>query len=168
MSHKFYVTDWIPELGRYAIIIAAFQNPNTKNLTSEAFIFAIDKEDKEHQFYKEQRFVYPPYSDIPEEYKDIMGYKDEASIHEHALGYAKAIIYVHNEEVSKKTKNRDVVLKEWKLDESRPFFVLGEIGKTYEEKLKHIKEKSESDDLRKMIRSFLKVMGSNPIKSEPL
>jgi hypothetical protein len=163
MSHKFYVTDWIPELGRYAIIIAAFQNPQTKNLISESFVFAIDKEP---QFYHAKRFIYS-FPDIPE-CNDVIGYNDEASVHDHALRYAEAIILVHNDEVSKKTNNRDIVLKEWKGRELGAFIVLGEIYRKYQEELKGIKANTESDDLKKTIRSFLKVMGFNPIKNEPI
>ncbi len=162
MSHKCYATDWIPELGRYAIIIAAFQNPHTKNFTSELFVFAIDKE---HQFYHGQRFNYPTLPELPKS-NDIIGYRDEASIYDHALGYAEAIIHLHNEEVSKKTGNKDIVLKEWECHESGAFFVLAEIYRKYVEKLRQLVDDSESDDLREMIRSSIKVMKFCPIKSE--
>jgi hypothetical protein len=44
--------------------------------------------------------------------------------------------------------------------------MLAEIYTKYEEKLRALVENSESDDLRKTIRSFLKVMKYYPIKSE--
>ena len=157
MSLKFYLTDWLPELGRYATMIAVFQNPLIKSFISESFVFAIDKE---LQFYDGQRCIYS-LPDIPE-------YNDEAKLHEHALRYVDAIIHLNNDEVSKSTNNREILLKEWKQHESRAFIVLGEIYRKYEERLRWLAGNTESEELKDLIRSFAKVMISNPVRRESI
>jgi hypothetical protein len=154
MSLKFYLTDWIPEIGRYAIMTTAFQNPKTKHYTCESFIFALDKEGL---FFDGLRAAYT--SDDP-----IPGYDDEPSMHKEALGYARNMIHLHNHEVYKKTNNRDIILKEWKPYESGSgFTVLGEIRRKYEDKLKELAEHSWSDELKQTISFLLRIK----IKLEP-
>jgi hypothetical protein len=148
MSHKFYVTDWIPEIGRYAIITTAFQNPQTKQFSWESFVFALDEE---HPFFDGRRAAYAVDKPIP-------GCGDETSMHKEALGYAGNMIHLHNHVVYKTTNNRDIILKEWKRHESdSAFIVLSQIRRKHEDKLNELAEHSWSDDLRQTLSFFLKI-----------
>ena len=157
MIVNFYLTDWLPGLGRYATIITAFQNDLLKNFISEAYIFTIDTGPA---FYNGQRIIYSC--------ANVEEYNNESKIHDHTLRYAENVIYLHNDEVSKKTNNRELLLKEWKHNKGGAFIVLGEIYRNHKDKMMEIAGNTESDELKKMIKSFLKVMGSNPIKIESL
>jgi hypothetical protein len=153
MSHKFYVTDWIPELGRYAIITTTSQDPGTKHHRWESFVFALDEE---HPFFDSLRgtYAFDP-SDLP---PSVHVNLDEVSMHKEALGYAGNMIHPRQAKAYKKTKNKDIILNEYKRhEETSEFIVLAQLLPKYKDKLEQLAKDSWSDDLKQIISLFLRL-----------
>jgi len=149
MSHKVYVTDWIPELGRYAIITTAFQVPNEKHYAAESFVFCLDDE----PFSDGLRLTYA-FDPVAEQWFPV----DEAYMHKEALGQARNMISLQKAKAYKKTKNFDIFRNEIKTYECETrFVVFGELRGKYEEKLQELAEHSWSEDLRQILSLFLKI-----------
>ena len=153
MSYKFYVTDWIPELGRYAIITSAFQDG--PNFAAEAFVFALDTK----QFFGGKRLTYP-FNEATEQWCHV----DEAHMFEAALGQAQIIIDLQKADAYRKTKNVDLYRRGFESHELKLCFViLAEIRDKYEKKLKELADQAWAKDLRQILSAFLKTV----IKIEP-
>jgi len=151
MSYKFYVTDWIPELGRYAIIIST--RKDDRNLAAETFVFALDSD----PFFGGRRLTYA-YNE------DIKPPIDEEFMHKMALDQAKGIISLQKEEAYRRTKNLDIYRRDFEQHIVEPrFILLGEIRQKYEDKLKELSMESWVKDLKEVLSAFLKLV----IKVEP-
>lgn len=155
MSHKVYMTDWIPELGQYAIITTALQDPDTKHYAAEAFVFALDEE----PFFDGRRLTYA-FDPIAEQWTHV----DEAYMHKEALGHARNLISLQKAAAYKRTKNFDIYRDERQPHELETrFIVFGELRSKYEDRLKELAQESWSEDLRQSLSQFLKLT----IKIEP-
>jgi hypothetical protein len=119
MSYKFCPTDWIAELGRYAIIIST--RKDDRNLEAEALVFALDTA----PFFGGKRLTYAYDGDIRPPL-------DEEFMHKMALDQAKGIISLQKEEAYRRTMNLDI----YQLDSS--------VGQTADTNSKT--KKAESDD----------------------
>jgi hypothetical protein len=155
MSHKIYMTEWIPELGRYAIITTALQIPDTRHYAAEAFVFALDEE----PFFDGRRLTYA-FDPIIEQWTHV----DEAYMHKEALGHAINIISLQKAVAYKKTKNFDIYRDERRPSELETYFmVFGDLRLKYEDKLKELSKESWSEDLRHSLSKYLQLT----IKIEP-
>jgi len=123
MSFKTYETGWIPEFGRYAIIITMFQNPEAKYYAAGAFVFGLDEEPP---FFKGSYSNYYFGDPVPEEWTQV----DEACLYKEALGAARNII-------CQQTKNSDIYRSELEPSEYR-FIVFAKIRLRYEDQLKEV------------------------------
>lgn len=154
MSYKFYVTDWIPELGRYAIIVSTIRDKSGGNLAAEAFVFSLDTD----PFFGGRRLTYA----FNEAFKALV---DEEFMHKMALDQAKGIISLQRADTYRKTKNIDIYRREFELHEVEPrFALLGELRQKYEGKLKELSVESWAEDLKTILSAFLKLV----VKVEPL
>jgi hypothetical protein len=150
MSHKFYITDWIPEVGRYAIITTALQVEDTRNLAAETFVFGLDGE----PFFAGKRLQYG-FNPTTEKWCPV----DEAYMHKEALGQAGCIIGLKKAEAYRNTKDSDIYRVERKpLECEAQFVFLGALQEKYETKLKELSEVSWAEDLKKVISAFLSVV----------
>lgn len=157
MSYKFYVTDWIPELGRYAVITTV-QAKVPEQWALEAFVFNLDTE----PFFKGTRANYTF------DERAIVELKvNEEYMHREALGQARIIINTQKADAYRKTKEKDIVLQDFGPKECKYIFTfLGEVGLKYEDRLKELTKESWSDELAKIIGTFFRtVIRIEPYKS---
>ena len=151
MSYKFYVTDWIPDLGRYAIIIST--RKDGPNIAAEAFVFALDTK----PFFGGKRLTYP----FDETQKTGLNEDDMIKT---ALGQAQGIIHIQMANAYRKTKNVDLYRRGFEPHEFElGYTILTEIREKYEKKLKELAEESWAEDLRQYLSTFLRIV----IKVEP-
>jgi len=147
MSYKVFITDWISELGRYAIITAAFQVPKTEHYAAECFVFALDAK----PFFTSKRITYR-FDPVKVGLADA----SEPYMQSEALEHAKNLIGLERAKAYKHTKNMDVYRAERDPRECDSCFVVfGDIRTRYESKLKELAKTSESVALRKILNQFL-------------
>jgi len=146
MSHKFQTTDWIPNLGRYAIITATQEDAATRNIVGETFVFAIDTD----RFFDGKRFNYVfdaeigKYSPVDEAYMLNVAREEAVSI----IGSKKYTAY-------QALKDSDIYRTETKMaDNNAKFAFLNSLRNKYETDLKRIAKETRADDLREIITAF--------------
>ena len=145
MSNKFYITDWMSESGRYAIITTAFQEPVTKQLAAESFVFSLDGE----PIFDSSLLTYE-FDTATEKPNDV----DEAYMLKEALGHAMEVIGLQ------KTKNLDIEQKLPQVQEyDLRYVILDELSKKYEDKLKEMSQRSGAEDLRQLISTYFNIAG---------
>jgi len=156
MSNRFYFTDWLPGIGRYALITAVFQEPSTKNWAAEAFVFALD----EKLHFDGRRLTYT-FNPDTERYYPV----DDAYMHDQALGQAINIIGLQKGSEYQKSKDIEILKGDPQPREAQSkFIILSAIREKYEARLIELADISSVEDLRQIIKSHLAIV----IKIEPI
>ncbi len=151
MSYKFYVTDWIPELGRYAIIVTT--RKDGANLAGEAFVFALDTD----PFFSGKRLTAP----FDETQKT--GLNEDGMI-KADLGQAQGLIYLQMAGAYRKSKNVDLYRRAFEPRElGLGYTILTEIRERYEKDLRELAEASWAEDFREYLSRFFRFV----VKVEP-
>jgi hypothetical protein len=161
MSYKYYLTDWIPELGRYTIFTSVIKGEESQNLAAESFIFALDR----GKFFRAKRLFYQFNKD-----HKLESPIDETFMFQAALEQAKAEINLQRAEAYQKSKNIDVYRKEFELQECKLSLILIlKIKEKYEVELIKVSNESGDKDLRKDLIKLLalsKLIQVTPFESQ--
>lgn len=150
MNLKIYVTDWIPELGRYAIITTALKVPKSNSYAAEAFVFALDGP----TYFCGKRLNY----NVSASAKELI-HVDEMYMLKEALSQAKEIITLEKFRVYQKTLNINVLRPEKELSECPDIrlILLSNIRARYEDMLRELSEESWSKELKSLLKMLFGV-----------
>jgi len=151
MGCKFYMTNWIPHLGRYAIITTVFPQFNTSIYSTKTFIFSLGKEtlsagksfthDRNLKKVKAEEIRYPI---------------DYIYMHKAALHEAKNMINEQKVKAYKETGDNNIYRQEWEPEEYEPWPILAlELGNRYRKELSKITEDSNDADLNYILSAIL-------------
>ena len=158
MSCKFYITDWIPRLGRYAIITSVFRKSNGYGYTyvGETFIFSLGKDTS----FTVKRFTYHrnPKTEKAGENRFPV---DETYMQKAALYEAKKIINQEKAKAYGETNDSEIYRHQWDPEECElwPTFAL-ELPNKYQNDLKKLTEDSKDEDLKYMVSALLLTLAS--------
>lgn len=144
-----YSSEWLHGFGRFIVLTTSQHVPNGKDITSEAYIFALDSPPATKRFNK--REIYYEYNSAAGDMN-----ADLSFMVEEAQQQARNMIYEYQYAEYEKNKDLALMNSSNKLIECQPNILLTlKTHGNYEEELKSIQAETKSDGLRKYISYIL-------------
>lgn len=149
-GYKIYGTDWIYGIGR-VILVTTFQSSGSQ-LTSEVFLFGLDREN-DQRLFRQRVITHAIPEDIEDRIIDLGFMKNEAK------EQGRNIIQQERSRLFKETKEQRHILEFFELYEISDNSVLSSLKTSggFESELKQVSQNTNSDKLRAYLNFLLSI-----------